>query len=277
MKDRRIRKSTVPTETHASTSESSEPYSYLYCNLLYSKANISTGTGPALAPLEHPTTGSDHLLRMPSIHPLPLSIFAKSKYSPQDLSIAGNIVTHNPTSLRFFTRTVTGRDIPQMRGEAAGLRAMALTAPDLVPKIIGFEVDESKREAGMVTQYFDFGGGGGSSSGETQRDLARKIAKMHTEPKNNGGGSSRGLHDDEEGNTIDADDRDYKWTGKYGFGVPTHCGVTEQDNTWEESWEVFYRDRRLGDLVRRIGDKQISEEWERMKSRWVLRVDWRYL
>jgi protein-ribulosamine 3-kinase len=57
------------------------------------------------------------------------------------------------------------------------------------------------------------------------------------------------------------------YTGEYGFAVPTHCGVTEQDNTWEDSWEVFYRDRRLGDLVKRIGDGQISKEWDRLKQR----------
>lgn len=59
------------------------------------------------------------------------------------------------------------------------------------------------------------------------------------------------------------------YEGKYGFPVPTHCGATEQDNTWEESWEVFWRDRRLGNLVNRIGDKEINALWEDMKRRAV--------
>lgn len=59
------------------------------------------------------------------------------------------------------------------------------------------------------------------------------------------------------------------YEGKYGFPVPTHCGATEQDNTWEESWEVFWRDRRLGNLVNRIGDKEINALWEDMKRKAV--------
>jgi fructosamine-3-kinase len=43
--------------------------------------------------------------------------------------------------------------------------------------------------------------------------------------------------------------------------------VTEQDNTWEEDWETFYRDRRLGDLVRRIGDEQVTQAWERLQEK----------
>ena len=75
--------------------------------------------------------------------------------------------------------------------------------------------------------------------------------------------------------TIDEDDvightgfmNGYRYTGKYGFGVPTHCGVSELDNTWEESWEVFYRDRRLGDVIGKIEDSEINQEWAKMKDK----------
>jgi len=30
---------------------------------------------------------------------------------------------------------------------------------------------------------------------------------------------------------------------------------------------VFFRDRRLGDLVRRIDDAEITSAWEKMKAR----------
>jgi fructosamine-3-kinase len=59
----------------------------------------------------------------------------------------------------------------------------------------------------------------------------------------------------------------YAPTGAYGFGVPIFCGPTQQDNTWEASWEVFFRDRRLGDVVRRIGERGVEDLWARMKER----------
>lgn len=45
---------------------------------------------------------------------------------------------------------------------------------------------------------------------------------------------------------------------RFGFPVPTCCGATEQDNTEEESWATFFGERRIEDLVRRIGDAELS-------------------
>lgn len=71
--------------------------------------------------------------------------------------------------------------------------------------------------------------------------------------------------------TIVADGRpegsDHAYTGKFGFGIPTHCGATEQDNTWDGDWGRFFADRRLGDLVRRLGDPTITKEWEKLKEK----------
>lgn len=49
--------------------------------------------------------------------------------------------------------------------------------------------------------------------------------------------------------------------------MPTHCGATQQDNTWEADWATFFRERRLGDLVRRLGDGQITAAWERLSAK----------
>lgn len=57
------------------------------------------------------------------------------------------------------------------------------------------------------------------------------------------------------------------YTGKFGFEKATHCGVTEQDNRWEDDWRVFYEKRRLGDLVKRIGDSEISKAWEELRAK----------
>jgi protein-ribulosamine 3-kinase len=57
--------------------------------------------------------------------------------------------------------------------------------------------------------------------------------------------------------------------GKYGFHVPTHCGETEQDNTFEDDWMVFFRDRRIGDLIDRIGDQEITRVGKDLRERSV--------
>ncbi|GAA6047079.1 hypothetical protein JCM3770_004186 [Rhodotorula araucariae] len=45
---------------------------------------------------------------------------------------------------------------------------------------------------------------------------------------------------------------------RFGFPVPTCCGATEQDNTEEQSWAEFFSKRRIGDLVERIGDMEVT-------------------
>jgi protein-ribulosamine 3-kinase len=155
---------------------------------------------------------------------------------PTTVTVRGNVITSADGST-YFART--SRDTKQITGEIESLKALAKTGHDLVPKIYAFEVDEKREEAAMISQYFDLGGG--RSIRESQQELARRVAKLHT--------------------TLEGDMPE----GRYGFRVPTHCGVTEQDNTWEDDWEVFFRDRRLGDLVKRIGDDKINNTFEELK------------
>ncbi|WVQ79553.1 hypothetical protein IAT38_001652 [Cryptococcus sp. DSM 104549] len=180
---------------------------------------------------------------MTQLHPIIAKIFQSANIPPSELSPASRgAFTHTPTGKLYFTKTQ--RDVPQMRGEIEGLRAMGRTSQHLVPEVMGFDVDASGKEAGMVTQYFDLGSSRGN---QTQKVLGKKLAEMHHPPPEGTEG----------------------YAGKYGFAVPTHCGVTKQDNTWEESWEVFFRDRRLGELVKRIGDSQISGLWKELSQKAV--------
>lgn len=39
---------------------------------------------------------------------------------------------------------------------------------------------------------------------------------------------------------------------RFGFGAPTYCGSTRQDNTWDDSWPRFYGARRLAPLLEAI-------------------------
>lgn len=173
--------------------------------------------------------------------PILIRALRAAKIDPATVTQRGNVLTADDGST-YFART--SRDIKQITGEVESLRALGRACPELVPKQFAFEVDDEAGEGAMVSQYFDLVGG--SSRGDTQRELARRVAKLHTVSKDEG----------REGHG-----------GRYGFHVPTHCGVTEQDNTWEDSWEVFFRDRRLGDLVRRIGDDKLIDAWEEMKKK----------
>ncbi|WVO13630.1 hypothetical protein L204_101251 [Cryptococcus depauperatus] len=179
---------------------------------------------------------------MASISPIAAKIFVEAGMPVSELSPAANSITHMPTGNQYFTKTQ--QDVKQMRGEIAGLRAMSVTSKDLVPKLLGFEVDPTGKQATMVSQYFDL-----SSAKEEpiQRDLGRKLANMHSIPPTGTEG----------------------YSGDYGFAVPTHCGATEQDNTWETNWEVFFRDRRLGYLIRKIDDKQLTDLWGELRAKAV--------
>jgi protein-ribulosamine 3-kinase len=158
---------------------------------------------------------------------------------PEDFTptTTSNVFFHRPTSQSLLVKLATGKDAAQLVGEIRGLRAMARVCPDLVPRIIcsGTEGEQ----AWSITEWFTLQP---STSTDTQAELGRKLAQMH----------SRASDDTKD--------------EKYGFDIPTHCGVTEQDNTWEKDWMTFFRDRRLGDLVNRIADNEISAQWERMRE-----------
>lgn len=49
-----------------------------------------------------------------------------------------------------------------------------------------------------------------------------------------------------------------EYASSFGFPVPTNCGETVQDNTIERSWAAFFGKRRIGDVVDRIGDKDLQ-------------------
>lgn len=58
----------------------------------------------------------------------------------------------------------------------------------------------------------------------------------------------------------------------FGFDVPTFCGETEQDNRACDTWEEFWRERRIRDLIDRIGDPQLSKIGQRVCDEVVPRL-----
>ncbi|BEI88189.1 uncharacterized protein CcaverHIS019_0109070 [Cutaneotrichosporon cavernicola] len=187
------------------------------------------------------------------IHPSLASIFSAHGLEP-----SGSGPVFRTANGEYYGKVARSRRAAdQMRGEAASLAAMLRTAPPgLVPRVLGY-VDADV--GALVTEYADGRGGRGGR----QAALGRALAEMHCPPPSEAGAGGG------EAVAQNALDKITAYTGKFGFPVPTHCGVTEQDNTWTESWEEFFRDRRLGDLVRRIGEARVNKAWGRCKERAV--------
>ncbi|TKA50406.1 hypothetical protein B0A53_06261 [Rhodotorula sp. CCFEE 5036] len=70
-------------------------------------------------------------------------------------------------------------------------------------------------------------------SDEHQRRLAELVAQLHLAPA--------------------------PASQQYGFPIPTCCGATVQDNTEEPDWATFFGERRIRDLIRRIGDAELEK------------------
>lgn len=172
-----------------------------------------------------------------SLDPLLVKAFKTINVDPGSLRpVSSGIYSDGTTS--YFTKISSS--LPQLRAENASLIALSATAPEgFVPR--PFALLEEGGRGAMISQYFNLGGS------KNQRELGLKLAQMHQKPP----------QDRWDG---------LGYTGKFGFAMPTYCGVTEQDNTWSDSWKEFFVERRLGDMVRRIGDSGVKAEWERMKE-----------
>ena len=78
----------------------------------------------------------------------------------------------------------------------------------------------------LATDFLDIGS---SAPGGSGLSLAAKLAKMHTTPAPVPEGFDKPM---------------------FGFPVPTCCGATEQDNSWDESWADFYANNRLRSVLK---------------------------
>ncbi|RSH77486.1 uncharacterized protein EHS24_003463 [Apiotrichum porosum] len=182
------------------------------------------------------------------MHPLLVAAFTQGGIDASTVTLRGNIAkataslpessspsSSSSSSETYYAKTAhTATDIAHMCGEAASLRAMSLTAPPgLVPRVM-------------------------HSVPVPPTGLPETIDSDHDPASASAGDMPTAM-------------AGLEYTGKYGFAVPTHCGANEQDNRWEESWEVFFRDRRLGHIVHLLNDKRVGTAWEEMKERWVER------
>lgn len=121
--------------------------------------------------------------------------------------------------MQSLTEVSTGGiDDPKI-GEYESLNAIHDAVPSLCPRAVSYGALRDSPGYYLVTDFLDT-----STSSTRARgagSLASKIAKLHSAPAPE------------------------KYGGKFGFPVPTCCGSTVQDNTWEDSWAEFFGRRRL--------------------------------
>lgn len=97
-------------------------------------------------------------------------------FEPSTLSQRGNVI--DTPSGPLFGKTARGSSAAQVRGEAASLAAMRLTAPEgLVPRCW------SKSKDGQTAMACEYARGGGD---RRMRELGERVARMHSVPKDHG-------------------------------------------------------------------------------------------
>ncbi len=113
------------------------------------------------------------------------------------------------------------------RREAEGLAALAGTGATLrFPKVIAVapEAAPARNPGLLVLEYLEPDPDGPSQ--RTWEELGRGLAEMHRAGED-----------------------------RFGFDRDNYCGLTPQENAWSGDWAGFYRDRRLGALIRRLGQR----------------------
>ncbi|CEH14117.1 Predicted kinase [Ceraceosorus bombacis] len=135
------------------------------------------------------------------------------------------------TGQTLFCKLSGLSDAPQVLGEASSLQALqaASTATgeaSLTPPIRACGETQDGKQF-LFTDHVQFGS---ARSEAVMKQLGKRLAEMHLNGKND----------------------------RFGFHVPTHCGATEQDNTFEDKWSTFWTERRIGDLVRRLADADVT-------------------
>jgi len=136
---------------------------------------------------------------------------------------------------QFFVKTARGMEaLPMFTGEALGLQAMYDTHTIRIPKVYGFgELDGPgmKPSAFIVMEALNIRGRA------DQAELGRRMAQMHL-----------------------ATPKDEKAAaGYFGFPVTNTIGGTIQPNPWTKDWVEFFREHRLGYMLRLAGDAKLNK------------------
>ncbi|KAF1983848.1 Ketosamine-3-kinase [Aulographum hederae CBS 113979] len=168
--------------------------------------------------------------------------------------------------MMYFMKTGKGEDARVMfEGEHASLAAIHAAVPNLCPNSFGHgQFSENPSTSYLVTDFLDLSSRLSSSSTSTSTkskskssipppSLAAKLARLHTTPAPTPPGHK---------------------SPQFGFPVPTCCGDTPQDNTYNPSWSSFYANSRLRFIGRRCSpdDAELAELIETTASKVVPRL-----
>lgn len=120
----------------------------------------------------------------------------------------------------FFKWNAQGPEDMFLR-EAGCLEALAEAKSELrIPEVYFASAPQEGLPAMLLTEFLE-----PSQSSSTEQDevLGRGIAQMHRYQQD-----------------------------KYGFAHDNYCGATPQHNDWQSDWVVFFRDQRIGALLKMI-------------------------
>ncbi|KAF1810944.1 phosphotransferase enzyme family protein [Eremomyces bilateralis CBS 781.70] len=123
----------------------------------------------------------------------------------------------------WFMKSAQGsKGRAMLEGEHASLLALSTASPTLVPRphALG-TLSSSPTTHFLLTSFLTLSSAPRSPATPS---LATKLARLHSTPAPN--------------------------PPRFGFSRPTYCGDTAQDNAWDPSWESFFRERRLGAILR---------------------------
>lgn len=128
----------------------------------------------------------------------------------------------------YFTKIGNPAEKEQFVGEAESLKAMHTAAPGLAPQliecgIIDNHLAEHKSEVGKPYFVSEYKSMTALTDASAKRLAERIVTEMHQ----------------------------FKSTMGFGFGVPTFCGKTKQDNGWHNSWQDCF-DSLLGGLLDKL-------------------------
>lgn len=141
------------------------------------------------------------------MHPI-LQNLLESSYPNEIFSATGPRIKSSSGN-SFYAKVGTPSNAEQYTGEVESLQAMSTASPSLVPKVIEAGTDPDSGKPYMISEYFDL-------SPLTKSGASILAKRLATE-----------LH---APSSID----------RFGFAVPTYCGVTRLPNGWNASWDAAF-------------------------------------
>ncbi|GMR47498.1 hypothetical protein PMAYCL1PPCAC_17693 [Pristionchus mayeri] len=146
-------------------------------------------------------------------------------------------------------------------GEAASLEAIHETSTVKCPKVI--KVFESSRgKWNIACEFIDME----EENAAQLEKLGEEMARLHS--------SNPSLLKREEEAKASGDfvgEQRREGERRFGFVVPTSCGVIPQNNEWCEDWRTFFIRCRLKDridkIIEKYGSNELSSQWSLLERR----------